>query len=176
MLTSVTVAPPRFPATIEDAVRASLGVTLGSIYGSTPDTSPADEARSSAMLTTIGFTGDPPWSLTMLFSAEDAARLATQFAGFDLPIDSPDLGDAVGELLNVLAGEVVAQLDSRQVPARMSLPTVTRGKTVEVASRPGLLVSQWQCRLPQGRFGVRLIARESAAPGPAAGRTPVASP
>jgi len=48
-----------------------------------------------------------------------------------VPFESSDMGDAIGELANVIAGSVKARLDQRGAKANISLPTVLRGSAVE---------------------------------------------
>ena len=79
----------------------------------------------------ISFVGDLTWSLILVFPMESAEMMAKKFAGFDIPFDSEDMGDVVGELTNVLAGVLCGNLENEGVKSQMSLPTVTRGSNFE---------------------------------------------
>ncbi len=80
----------------------------------------------------ISLVGQVEWSLFIGLPKTTAVGLAAKFAGFEIPYDSPDMGDAVGELANLLAGDVKARLDARGVKADISLPTVLRAQDIHV--------------------------------------------
>jgi len=80
----------------------------------------------------ISLVGQVEWSLFIGLPKATAIGLAAKFAGFEIPYDSPDMGDAVGELANLLAGDVKARLDARGVKADISLPTVLRAQDIHV--------------------------------------------
>ena len=82
----------------------------------------------------ISFVGDLTWSLILVFPHESAEAMAKKFAGFDIPFDSEDMGDVVGELTNVLAGVLCGNLENQGVKSQMSLPTVTRGSFEQLMS------------------------------------------
>lgn len=90
----------------------------------------------------ISFVGDVTWSLILGLPHESAVRIAEQFAGFEIPFDSADMGDVIGELANVLAGVINGRLESAGITVHMSLPTVARGSDVELLL-PGNLTSEW---------------------------------
>lgn len=79
----------------------------------------------------ISFVGDLTWSIVLVlpeFTAEDVSK---RFAGFDVPFDSEDMGDIVGEMTNIIAGMVCGYLEKDCIKAQLSLPTVARGKDFE---------------------------------------------
>jgi CheY-specific phosphatase CheX len=144
---------------VVEAVGVSIENTLACILGGKPvrtaDSPPAD---GPALLGVISFVGDTKWSLSMLLVDPTASRVAEKFCGLSLPFDSPDLGDAVGELVNVIAGEVIAQLEKRRVRAKMSLPLVIRGRALELIPDRGSVVEQIDYSSAYGPFAVRLTA------------------
>ncbi len=79
------------------------------------------------------------------------------------------MGDAVGELANILAGDVSARLECQRIKAQMSLPTVARGHDVALSSPVGKPSLRLEFDCPHGRFGCRLTA---ARPGESLGRRP----
>jgi chemotaxis protein CheX len=104
----------------------------------------------------IAVVGDLSWSLSLAFSPETAEALALQFAGFEIAYDSADMNDMIGEIANVLAGDVVARLDAQGHNVKMSLPTVARGRDLHV-HQPGAVLNEVLCfRLPQGSMAVGL--------------------
>jgi chemotaxis protein CheX len=110
----------------------------------------------------IAVVGDLSWSVSLAFPPETAQAIALKFSGFDIPYDSDDMNDVIGELANVMAGDVVARLDSAGVKVKMSLPTVARGTDLEL-HQPGSITSvKMRFGLPQGPLFVGLaIAKGS---------------
>jgi chemotaxis protein CheX len=157
-----------FPAAIADGVRAAVQATFTAICGGplTPLAEQPPAAAGPAIVGIISFLGRINWSFSLGLPEGTASALATKFAGFEIPFDSADMCDVVGELANVVAGDIVAQLDARQMRAQMSLPMVARGSDVAVES-PGHMPSlhvAWGS--PQGPFWYRLAgAKSNALPG-----------
>lgn len=123
----------RFPEVIADAVREAVVATLDRICSEKPilRANGDQEISCASVVGIISFVGDFSWSLALVLPQETAPALALQFAGFEVPFDSPDMGDVVGELANVLAGDVVARLEGKRITAQMTLPTVARGHDME---------------------------------------------
>lgn len=160
-----------FPSVLADAVKAAVETTFTAICGEKPVHQPGIErnGHGSCVAGIISFLGDVPWSLACVLPQETAPALGQKFTGMEIPFDTPDMGDVAGELVNVLAGEVVAQLEQRRVKAQMSLPTVARGNSLELIPEKGLTVSRLDFTSKQGSFWFRLA---SAKPGQPLGRVP----
>ena len=146
-----------FPPVVADAVWAAVEQTYSAIAGEKPSRQP-NETHSACPCVAgiISFLGQSPWTLSWFLTKDAAPAIAQKFTGMDIPFDSGDMGDVVGELVNVLAGEVVAQLDRRKIPAQMSLPTVARGSPLELMPEKGYGVVQMDYTSSQGRFWLRL--------------------
>ncbi|MCX7409530.1 MAG: chemotaxis protein CheX [Planctomycetales bacterium] len=139
---------------IADAVKSSVGVTFNSIFGE-PPVSVASEGPTEScarVASVISFFGTSPWALTLVLPEETAVKMALKFTGFEVPFDCADMGDVVGELTNVLAGEVVAQLNRRSIQSQMSLPMVARGNDVELLKPTGAPASHLGYQSAQGHF------------------------
>lgn len=121
------------------------------------DSLQSPEQPCKGIFAVIGFVGDLPWSFTFVLPESTAEAMVQSFVGFDIPYSSPDMGDVVGELANVLAGEVVSQLHNRKIEVRMSLPTVARGTDVEVLMPEGAPQVRLQYRCGAGPFWFKLI-------------------
>ena len=72
----------------------------------------------------ISVMGQVQWSVTLGFEGSAAVGAASRFAGMDIPMESPDLGDAIGELANQTAGIIKRLLTQRGLDVEISLPTV----------------------------------------------------
>ncbi len=72
----------------------------------------------------ISVMGQVQWSVTLGFAGRAAAEVASKFSGFEIDFDSPDLGDAIGEIANFTAGQAKRLLAQRGLEVEISLPNV----------------------------------------------------
>ena len=87
---------------------------------------------NGVLLAIISVVGDIDWTIFLGLPPKTAEALAVKFAGFEIPFDSDDMGDAMGELANIMAGRVKANLDTLGMDVDISLPSVLRGRSLEV--------------------------------------------
>jgi len=92
--------------------------------------------RCEGIIGCISLVGDIDWSLVLSLPRPTATALAEGFAGFAVPFDGPDMGDAIGEVANLVAGETKVHLDGIGLHADISLPQVFRGDLIEVLQLP----------------------------------------
>jgi CheY-specific phosphatase CheX len=160
MLTATPPAakPAGFPTPVADAMVASVEVVLGAICKQKPvRTEPTGVGDRPCVVAILSFDGTPAWTVTCRLADDTAPELMRTFAGFAIPFDSPDMGDVVGEFVNVLAGEVIAQLERRRMKHRMSLPTVLRGQGMQLVPESGASSLHLEFAVPQGRVHFELI-------------------
>ena len=122
------------PEELVACVKASVSSVFQKSFGDLPTfQSDEDETKKigDGIVGIISFTGDMTWLMMMGFPKTSAAGLFGRFAGFELEYDSPDMGDVVGEMSNILAGNIVGQLGENGVKCAMSLPTLIKGHNVE---------------------------------------------
>lgn len=105
----------------------------------------------------ISFVGDLTWSLILVLPFDSAELMAQKFAGFEIPYDSEDMGDVVGELTNVLAGVLCGNLENVGVRSHMSLPTVTRGSDFEQLMSDSLIAHRIYFMSGSHHFMVKLV-------------------
>ncbi len=120
------------PEELAACVNNSVLSIFETIFGKAPASE--DSATTSAgegVVGIISFVGDITWLLMVTMPKKSAESLAFKFAGFELAYDSPEMGDVVGEVANVLAGDIVARLAADDVKVAMSLPTIMKGHDVE---------------------------------------------
>jgi len=101
-----------------------------------------DLGGDGAVIGVISIVGGVEWTIYLGLPRESAITLAAKFAGFEIPFDSDDMGDAVGELTNILAGEVKRRLAQRSVVANISLPSVVRAESLHVLVQRGMAVTK----------------------------------
>lgn len=89
-----------------------------------------DVRHGEIIFATIAILGDVQWSIVLGFEQSAAVAAASQFAGMEIPADSPDMGDAVSELANLVAGHVKRLLEKRGVAVEISLPVVNLASNI----------------------------------------------
>lgn len=150
------------PTSLVEAVNCSIRQTFNKMFGETFVNVASDTAQEAEEIVgLISFVGDITWSLAMMFPQDSIVELAYRFAGFAIPYDSADMGDVVGELANVLAGVICGELENRGINSQMSLPTVTRGRQVELLLGGHLLAKRFNVTTDFGNFDVRLIVSKN---------------
>ncbi|MCS6866894.1 MAG: chemotaxis protein CheX [Gemmataceae bacterium] len=156
-LLTPTAAP--FPAVISTAARDATTEFFQSFCGlqSQELTLATHDPPEGEIMSTISFVGDVAWAFSMIFPATAAVALAKAFAGFEIPADSADLGDLVGEVVNVIAGGICARLDRHGLRAQMSLPTVVRGANLSLLVPSGAATTRMAFTSPDGVFWVQLV-------------------
>jgi CheY-specific phosphatase CheX len=122
---------PRIAENTHDA----LVETMASVLGETPACTPAnDDLPGDWIIGIMSFVGAANFSFMLALPRASACPIAERFAGFAFDFDGPDMGDVVGELVNVVSGDIVARLERAGLPVEMSLPTVARGSSLRVAA------------------------------------------
>lgn len=119
---------------VAQAVVGMLKQTCGIDLAEIPDDNAAD---SHIIIAVVSIIGDVEWAVFLGLPKSTAEALAAKFAGFDIPYDSSDMGDAIGELANIVVGNVKALLDRKGVNANISLPSVIRADNLQVLVQSG---------------------------------------
>ena len=146
------------------AMKDAVGTTFQAISGADPAYLGAACADGSCTGTIgiIPFVGEFSWSLGVGLPKQTAIALAEKFAGFAIDYDSADMADVVGELANVLAGDVAARLDSAGCPTKLGLPAVIRGDGLQLKAPHSQVVLGLRFRLTQGEMWVSLASSDLA--------------
>ena len=74
----------------------------------------------------IGMSGEVVGSVVLCFPGDTAERIVAIFTGEQMSIDSDDFPDAIGELVNMVAGGAKGMFDDREVS--ISCPSVIVGE------------------------------------------------
>jgi chemotaxis protein CheX len=123
------------PAEIITSVIESVEVTFESISGSRPEYSEngsADGPMNGIIGHITVFNSNHTLTLMVAIPRETALSISEVFCGMEIPFDSDDMGDLVGEVSNILAGEVAANVEQVGFTGQSSLPTVTRGSDLKL--------------------------------------------
>ena len=99
----------------------------------TPQQAPSTKELNGegAIISVISLVGDVEWSITLGMHKSTAVAAVEKFCGMEIPFDSNDMGDAIGELANIAAGLTKTKLDQCGIKANLSLPAVVRGEHMQ---------------------------------------------
>ena len=116
------------PQELTDTVIGSVVSIFNTILGSEPkfDGDDSDKKIGDGVVGIISFVGDVTWLLMLAIPRKSAEAISLQFTGFEVDYESPEMGDVVGELANVLAGDIVARFARQNTKIGMSLPKIGR--------------------------------------------------
>jgi CheY-specific phosphatase CheX len=152
------------PVEFVDLVKESVINTFASIIGSEPSyIKPNGESKSlNGIIGNIAvFNQHHTLSLMIVIPKETALKLSEVFIGMEIPFESNDMGDLVGEISNILAGDVAANIETVGFRGQSSLPTATRGSdlTLFMPNKPP--TEKMKFSGPTGDFWVNMALSES---------------
>lgn len=112
-----------------------------------------DDNGNTSFSVVIGLSGGMIGMIAMCLPSRTALKLAGKFAGQEMDLDHPDLADALGELLNMVAGQAKSKFDA--LDTHLSLPRVITGKDLTVlnSKEPTLALP---CDSTLGRFRLEI--------------------
>ena len=108
----------------------------------------------------IGMSGDVDGTVVLSFPADTARRVVTVFTGSDAPLSNEDLSDAIGEVVNMIAGGAKAQFNGKSIS--ISCPSVVVGGHKVYGAKDSVTVAI-PCTCDCGEFSVEVAMRGAAA-------------
>ncbi|MCC5785975.1 MAG: chemotaxis protein CheX [Phycisphaerales bacterium] len=108
----------------------------------------------------IGMSGDVVGSVVLSFPDDAAKRVVALFAGEELGTDSPDFADAIGELVNMVAGGAKANFDGAKVS--ISCPSVVVGSGHLIANTSDVPVIEIPCMTDCGEVAIQIAIKTNA--------------
>jgi two-component system, chemotaxis family, chemotaxis protein CheY len=136
------------------AVQAVIGQSFG--LALTPEPPPVGSGGGNVVFGLVTVLGDVQWSVVLGFEESAAAGVASRMAGFEIPFDSPDIGDAIGEVTSLVAGQMKRMLVARGLSVDCSLPTVIGASQIRFLVQRGRRTTADQVHYltPVGRLWV----------------------
>jgi len=109
-----------------DVVGEALKRVLRSICSVELETTdePFVTSTGNTVISMISIYGEVQWTISLGFEEASAVGMASRLAGEQILFDSEDLGDAIGEITNMVAGEIKRALINRNMQIQITLPTV----------------------------------------------------
>lgn len=162
-MTTIDFSDGTMPSVLTDVSRDSTLSIFNTIFGSEPkfDNEDDGEGLGDGVVGIISFMGDVNYIIMLALPKSSAIAMASKFCGFDIDYDSPDMGDVVGELANVLAGDIVARMSKEDFKVTMSLPTIMRGNDVEPVLPRGLPLEKLHFTMQEGNFMLKVAGAKS---------------
>lgn len=105
----------------------------------------------------IGMSGDVEGSVVLSFPRPTAQRIVSLFTGAEVGDADEELSDAVGELVNMIAGGAKAQFPSGAVS--ISCPSVVIGSNHTVFGKKDVVCICIPCSCDCGEFNVEIAIR-----------------
>lgn len=146
---------------VPEAVKEVLMMACGTV-AEVKDQVDSNAAEDGLIVAVISVMGDVDWSIFLGLPRDTAETMANGFAGFEIPFDSEDMGDAIGEVTNILAGSVKQILDKRGVNVEISLPSVMRVDGLHVLVQSGSPTAKTGFACSLGEFWTGLVAGKNA--------------
>lgn len=120
----------------------------------------ADRAPSHDVSGIIGFNGDVGGSVVLSFPFATAHRIVSVFTGMEVdPEATDDVADAVGELVNMIAGGAKAQFSGKKVS--ITCPSVVVGSDHTVQNAKDAVCVLIPCDCDCGNFTVEVAIKSS---------------
>jgi chemotaxis protein CheX len=120
----------------------------------------ADRAPSHDVSGIIGFNGDVGGSVVLSFPFATAQRIVSVFTGMEVEEDATDdIADAVGELVNMIAGGAKAQFSGKKVS--ITCPSVVVGRDHTVQNAKDAVCVLIPCDCDCGNFTVEVAIKSS---------------
>lgn len=109
----------------------------------------------------ISMTGDVNGTVGITFPRSTAARVASVFGGAEVSVSSPDFIDALGEVVNMVAGGAKAKFVGRNVSISCPSVVIGEGFALRHASDDRSIVIPFTSDL--GEFNIEVITKAVAA-------------
>ena len=114
----------------------------------------------------IGFTEGFEGSVVLSFPEATAFRICSMFVGAEITEPGEDLNDAIGELVNMIAGGAKASFQAGRVS--ISCPNVVYGKGHRITGSKDATTVVLPCDCDCGPFSLEVAIRKSADQGSSA--------
>lgn len=100
----------------------------------------------------IGLSEDVAGAVVLSFPSDTAERIVELLGGVRLDVDDPDFADAVGELVNMVAGGAKAEFEDRRIS--ISCPSVVVGANHRVFQKKNSPIIEIPCDCECGAFSL----------------------
>lgn len=134
-----------------ETITATCGIELASVEQE-------GFCEEAGIIGIMPLKGQVTWSVYLALPRETATIMTAKFAGFEIPFESDDMGDAVGELTNIFAGTVKFKLDAKGIKCDISLPSILRAQNISILDKGNAVVTKTRFSSSLGELWAGVIA------------------
>ncbi len=118
---------------LEDALKSAVEDTFTVTLSLSPkiNTDMSLPLQENTIISSIGLAGAIEGNISLWITVEAAAKVVFRMLGMEVDIDSPDIMDGVGEIVNMIAGGVKMKMDSTEYKFDISIPSTVKGDNIE---------------------------------------------
>ena len=116
-----------------------------------------NDCQDTEVSALIGLSGDAVGSIVLCFPQSTAIGIASGLAGEKLTVDHPDFGDALGEMVNMVAGQAKSKFEG--LSCSISLPQVLSGSELKVLRSSQETTLVLPCDSTLGKFRVEVTMK-----------------
>ncbi|MEE4355297.1 MAG: chemotaxis protein CheX [Desulfococcaceae bacterium] len=124
---------------------------------------PDNQISGERIVGSVGFAGDVVGNIRIHVSKVFGRTVAAAMLGMDedeLEGDQ-DVGEVIGELSNIIGGNLISMLSNRGFPCRLSIPTITIGSDYRIESMGNAHVERFHFRSGENNVLVELIMKQN---------------
>ena len=88
--------------------------------------------QGDVLLGMTSIIGGVHWAVSVGFTRPAVTEIARKFAGVPASMPDENLGDAIGEIVNMIGGRIKLLLAAREMAARFTIPTVISASGLRV--------------------------------------------
>jgi len=121
----------------------------------------SDHATTYDVSGIVGMSGDVVGSVVLSFPRETAERIVALFSGEPVTAEDENLADAIGELINMVAGGAKGMFQKRQ--ASISCPSVIVGSGHTVSRPKDVPCITIPCQTDCGAFCIEVSVKDAVA-------------
>jgi chemotaxis protein CheX len=110
--------------------------TMLSMEVSAIETNSATELSGNKVVGCVGFAGDVIGNICVHVSKEFARAMSAAMMGMEVDeIEDDEINDVIGEVSNMVGGDMKSRLCDAGFPCVLSIPNVTSGKDFKIESK-----------------------------------------
>lgn len=147
-----------------EGIGAEIGQATQEIFGTMIfmdveqllDNQSEDSAASSNISSMIGLGGEIRGLLSIHFPEKVALGITSSFLGMDVESINEDVKDAVGEIANMVAGNLKIFFKDNNIQTELAIPTTVIGKSLRTSGLAGAERKQVFFQTADGVFAIEL--------------------
>jgi CheY-specific phosphatase CheX len=100
------------------------------------DADPQVVIKGNRIVGSVGFAGDVMGNIRIVVGDDFACLMTAAMLGMELEeVDGEEVNDVIGELSNMIGGDLKSRLCDSGFPCKLSIPCVTSGSDFKIESR-----------------------------------------